>query len=367
MRSSSSLQRQQQQQASASGGGILISNLLNTWQNDYETMKCQSCDRNNRTKGTEKLSFITFRCDHFHYVCTDCAKMSTCNHTEGNSLCNAPQLGLRQTSTERFPQRPWVQDEARMLNGHRKEVLDWRNTAATDFESQAQFEEYAAERTAIAHDLHDDDQKIVTQAVAKYRSTNISATRRKAQAKLIEDELTEREARCTKDRLAIERALRDENERQIQWLKRQQKENNPQLQHDLEYNIFAGLGERGGPRGATRRRQWPKTQSHLGEGSGSAADSLARNELDPSAIQSAGGDTSASVKPRKRRQPTINMNTRKLPEKPNRKYKFTGTEKDAEKQKDRSNHRRANDFRAAGFRREWEQERFMADIQGEWD
>ena len=155
---------------SGSGGG-LISGFLAKWQTDFGLMKCQECKRKNKARGSEKLEFVTFQCDHFHYVCTNCATNAACNYTSGDQVCYAPQMPVKQTaSRERFPSRPWLHAEASMLNDHRDEVLGWQNIPPHEFDTAAAYEDYAAERTAIAHDLHDDDEKKVALSVEKYLS-----------------------------------------------------------------------------------------------------------------------------------------------------------------------------------------------------
>ena len=294
-------------------------------------MKCQECPANNRTKENAHLQFFTFRCHHFNFVCSNCANNSHCKVVTGDgSVCGADRLTFRQQREQgRFPQRPWLQKEAKVLNDHRNEVLQWWNKPPTDFASHAKYEDYDEERAALAHNLNNDDSKIIKQSVEKMRVADVPTAVKIRRYKTFTTKVEEAESQLTKQRKEYEVRVQEETEKQARWLKRRQSRRD-----DHDYEIFASSSILG------RSKKGRK----LGD--------LLQN------LDGVGGHSNVN-QPRR-----INLHKRqnedKLPEKPKRKYKFN----------DKSPHpkgERSNDFRAVGFNPNWLYERFMADIEGNWD
>ena len=233
------------------------------------------------------------------------------------------------------------------MNAHREEVLIDRNRPRSEFSTQEDFDKFVEESAALAHDLNDDDEQIVSKAVEKLRSGSATTTNRRF--KVFTAKVNEAVASQAEMRVQYEAAVRNATERQIQWLKRNRKgrKNNKALDYSLfttsdtltkKQRRLLGLGPDGKPIG--KSGAGAGAEGGGGRGGGGAG----RNTL--------------SGQARKRQQ------DEKLPPKPKRKYKFTGDEAPRKKSQETVP---IDDYRAAGFRRKWERIRFMADIEGAWD
>lgn len=182
--------------------GLLNNDFLSHWQRDYDLMKCQDCPSNNRTKATSHLTFYTFQCEHFNFVCGNCATNAVCKAaTSEHGVCGARRLTFKTPhGPGRFPQRPWLSKEGQMLNDHRNEVLQSMNKPLVEFNSLTEYEGYDAARAELAHNLNADDSNVVSQTVEKLRATDAPAAVKVRRTKMFATKLEEAQVKLANAR-----------------------------------------------------------------------------------------------------------------------------------------------------------------------
>lgn len=298
--------------------GKMIGNFLQVWQKESGVMTCQTCNKSNMTKGMHDAVFLSFKCDHFNFVCIDCSQNASCDFVlPDNSVCGAPQLSMKHYSTK-FPHRPWLDNDAQIFNEHRREVLEWRTAP----EPGRDYEDYASERAKFAHGLANDHTR--TSTIEQYRSTDVSATQRKAQFKAFTKGLADAAAKAAALRENLEVTVQDEVERQTLWLKRQR---TSLADTTLDYEIFSDA-------------------DHTVK--------LPRHRADASSPR--------RVLSRRRARGGAMRQREDIPPKPKRAYKFSV----ADGQPTEEPRLTEAASRACGFRTRWVHEKLMSDLAGAW-